>query len=857
MKDIYNIVFYKYKINGIEYRDVCIFYNDGTIEQLPYMDGLKRLKDVANSLGVSKDDVDGLGKFINQEKIHVLSRSEFEDNFKKYMAPAEVVRASKKPETFEELIDRRLDDVEASVVTPKKDTTPKKTTTTTKETTTPKKAAAKAETPEVIPFVVDAGELGEIEIVVPDKAATEEKLAAVTPIASSTAKDTKKDTASNLASTSTRTTTSRKGKSTPKRKKGIGSKIAYGAAALALIFGLGAFAHGDIHLNKTAMEGAMNNSNIPVAAAPAVAGQDANQGSRVLANNTVHSNDYYDGYTYDQLLEVTDSQTQHDEMVRVHDALYGFNVTFADAHVEEGKDIRAALTFEEVIALSQAYNDFTPQEMAAIFNGYGFRSGELTDAYKVATLQLMGGHVIEDREHPVDMSMLLTTQEGKDFYNKYHELYLRVLESEGQEKIDAINAFYAELFSDFPISDDIREVGIAHADGRNSIKSYYLSVTPMVASMEMIAQNYNGIDHTMLDKAIAYFNDIGLCNRAEDNFEIVQQVTMGACVNEDDTNPLYTQYRDAMVNDLTNLDKYVTTDGRRNLADLKRFQDVVNWHAYVDGPWSYHGETYVTYEYDTETKRWTETTTREETTRTQKEMPAEVKEEIDKEIDKENEEAKRQGEEAAKKEEERLQDEADKDAERIEEEIRQDHEDMQNDIDDANAKIEENQRIDQENEGKPEEEQEKKDPVNEDDFGDHGVDFDDDHSNDNGDLDDSVENITTDDSGYVPDEPLPDPNVTGADFDAQYVAPTEVEVVDDSATTNSASGTIDVVPTDTYDAPVEEHHDSTPVETYDAPAEEAPAQQPTSNESAVDQYIESLTDEVIDDEDVIQYIRRN
>ena len=832
MKDIYNIVFYRYNSNG-ERKAACIFYNDGTIEQLPYEDALKLVERVAKGLGVNKGEVDKLDGFINKEKIHVVSGSEFEKNFKKYMAPAEVIKASKKPETIEELIDSRLDKVEASVITPKKEEAKK---TSTKKATT-KKPAAKKEVPEVVPYVVNAGELGEIEIMVPNKEKTATKAAAVTPVAGTTAKDTKKEESSKLASVNT-TTTSRRGKSAPKRRGKLGSKIAYGAAALALIFGLGAFAHGDIHLNKAAMNGAMNNSdNIPVAAAPAVPGQDTNQSSRVLANNTVQSNDYYDGYTYEQLLEVTNSQAQKEEMTRVHDALYGFNVTFADAHVEEGKDIRAALTFEEVVALSQAYNDFTPQEIAAIFNGHGFRSGELSDAYKVATLQLMGAHVIEDREHPVDMSMLLTTQEGKDFYNKYHELYLRVLESEGQEKIDAINAFYAELFSDFPISDDIREVGIAHADGRNSIESYYLSVTPMVASMEMIAQNYNGIDHTMLDKAIAYFNDIGLCNRAEDNFEIVQQVTMGACVNEDDTNPLYTQYRDAMSNDLIKQGKYVTTDAHRNLADLKKFQDVVNWHAYADGFWEYHGESYITYEEYTETKQWTETTTREETTRTEREMPDNVRQEIDSEIDQENEEAKRQAEEAAKKKQEELQKKADEEAAKTQEEIRQDHEDMQNDIDNANQQIDNNNADTDTSNDKP---------VNESDFGDHGVDFDDDHSNENGDLDNSVENITTDDSGYVPDEPLPDPNVTGAEFDAQYVAPTEVEVVEEAAPAPAQEAAPAPEPAqEAAPAPAEEHHEA------------APAPEPTSNESAVDQYINSLTEEVIDDEEVIQYIRRN
>ena len=45
------------------------------------------------------------------------------------------------------------------------------------------------------------------------------------------------------------------------------------------------------------------------------------------------------------------------------------------------------------------------------------------------------------------------------------------------------------------------------------------------------------------------------------------------------------------------------------------------------------------------------------------------------------------------------------------------------------------------------------------------VDFDEDHSDENGNLDDSVENITTNGDGDQTGEELPDPNQTGAEFD--------------------------------------------------------------------------------------------
>ena len=59
---------------------------------------------------------------------------------------------------------------------------------------------------------------------------------------------------------------------------------------------------------------------------------------------------------------------------------------------------------------------FTTEEIRAIFNGYEVDSAEFTNSYKEATLQLMGAFVLETRDMPVDLSQLLNTQEGQEFY---------------------------------------------------------------------------------------------------------------------------------------------------------------------------------------------------------------------------------------------------------------------------------------------------------------------------------------------------------------------------------------------------------------------------------------------------------
>ena len=103
-----------------------------------------------------------------------------------------------------------------------------------------------------------------------------------------------------------------------------------------------------------------------------------------------------------------------------------------------------------------------------------------------------------------------------------------------------------------------------------------------------------------------------------------------------------------------------------------------------------------------------------------------------------------------------MKEEADEEAERIEEEVAQDAADLEENIEDANEQIQENN-----SDNDPSNDN----PVNEYDLG-HGVQFDDEHQDGNGNLNDSVENITTDPHGDETGNDFPDPNEMGAEFDA-------------------------------------------------------------------------------------------
>ena len=556
-----------------------------------------------------------------------------------------------------------------------------------------------------------------------------------------------------------------------KGKRGFGKRLAAAATAVALAFGLGSCANPDVAKNAQPEQTELTQDELANLTDEELlqmitSGElSLEQVKEMLAFGEI-KNDILDNLSYEQLLQVTNSEIQQQEMSKIGNYLDYFNGTFADKYVETNHPgVRAVLTWEEVNAINLAYNDFSKEEIRAIFNGEEVSSADFTNSYKEATLQLMGAFVLETRDMPVNLDSLLNTDEGKAFYQKYNELFLKCKETTGQEQLNAVNAFYQELYKDFPISDEVREVGISHSETRDDIESYKLSVTPMVAAAEIMFQNLE-IDHTLSDKAVAYFNDLGLCEFAQGKYERAEQIML--CAEDDKSLPTYQQFMNTKVKELTDKNIYFVSDEKRDISQYDLFQEWVNGHFNLDANGNFViggsvSQSITTKVVDTYTT--TDTTYHTETTRTEtsnrnkavsmagEDAVSRAEAEVDKQFAAENEAAKAEGEAQAAQNQQQMQEEADKEAEEIREEIAQDDQDFQDKIDDANNQIDENNK--DQNTGNDK-------PVNEGDLG-HGTDFDDQHSNEQGDLDSSVGNITTDGTGANPE--FPDPNESGDAFD--------------------------------------------------------------------------------------------
>lgn len=640
----------------------------------------------------------------------------------------------------------------------------------------------------------------------------------------------------------------RKTRNKKKGKRGFIKKIAAAATAVALAFGLGSCANPDVAKNAQPEQTELTQDELANLTDEELlemitSGElSLEQVKEMLASGEI-KNDILDNLSYEQLLQVTNSEIQQQEMSKVGNYLDYFNGTFADKYVEANHPgVRAVLTWEEVNAINLAYNDFSKEEIRAIFNGEEVSSADFTNSYKEATLQLMGAFVLETRDMPVNLDSLLNTEEGRAFYQKYNELFLRCKETTGQEQLNAVNAFYQELYKDFPISDEVREVGISHSETRDDIESYKLSVTPMVAAAEIMFQNLE-IDHTLSDKAVAYFNDLGLCEFAQGKYERAEQIML--CSEDDKSLPTYQQFMNAKVKELTDKNIYFVSDKNRDISQYDLFQKWVNGHFNLDANGNFViggsvSQSITTKVVDTYTT--TDTTYHTETTRTEtsdrnkavsmagEDAVSRAEAEVDKQFAAENEAAKAEGEAQAAQNQQQMQEEADKEAEEIREEIAQDDQDFQDKIDDANNQIDENNK--DQNTGNDK-------PVNEGDLG-HGADFDDQHSNEQGDLDNSVGNITTDGTGAGSE--LPDPNESGAEFDQEQ--PDYSNQPEGTFTAGEVDGQTFIE----YEEPVAETVDySTTTESY--------TESTVTNEQIADAIVEDMALNPTGEEEVFVYTK--
>ena len=278
------------------------------------------------------------------------------------------------------------------------------------------------------------------------------------------------------------------------------------------------------------------------------------------------SNDDLSGLSYEQLLYITTDKTQQTAMQKISNFMDKYNIDFADKCLDANNvNIRTSLTWDEVNALNLAYNDYTQDQVKAIFNDA--ESMDFANAYKEAYLQLLGAYVLSTNKNPVQLSQLIDSAEGKEFVNKYENSYYEAKNLTGDAKVNSANIFLQKVIDDFSVN----------ATDKKDIESYKLAVAPIVGAAVSIFQDLE-VNQTNLEKVTTYFNNLGLFDQAEENLNMAKALTG----EEEAENPTYQQFKGEKIKEQQTANVYYVNDKKRDLSQLESFKSLVDWHYNLD-----------------------------------------------------------------------------------------------------------------------------------------------------------------------------------------------------------------------------------------------------------------------------------
>ena len=209
----------------------------------------------------------------------------------------------------------------------------------------------------------------------------------------------------------------------------LGVKVTAVAIAGAMLFGLYSCAH------KRSMDGQIANNNIEYSQTETVKDNDK------PVEETAKEDSKKAETAYQKLLAQATSLRQREVMQMMSDNLDYYNIEFANAHKEAGKDIKATITWDEMMALQVAVNDYTDEELREIFPQLKVNAnfvGNTMRNYNKANKQLMMSYIIETKESRVNAYKLVESSEGKEFVKKYEDMYFAAHEATGSDKLEKV-----------------------------------------------------------------------------------------------------------------------------------------------------------------------------------------------------------------------------------------------------------------------------------------------------------------------------------------------------------------------------------------------------------------------------------
>ena len=247
--------------------------------------------------------------------------------------------------------------------------------------------------------------------------------------------------------------------------------------------------------------------------------------------------------------------------------LQRYNGVVSHQYYEEGKGALAH-TWDEVEIQKLMFNDYNEQQLINIYGNYKIDRDKLFNDYLMYIKEETQAHIIQGNSLCKDM--LFESDEARFFYDKFESYVINYNRaSNNDDKRLIAEEFFKTIRRKFDFDDY----------DTTKIKSYYLSITPIVNAMNLICADKK--DVILSEDELGYFNDMFFEDIVNNKINNIAAIVNS--VNSDDDN--YQKLKEAAIEKLSDDKLYDIYENRditdyakykKNIIDVKREEDKTN-----------------------------------------------------------------------------------------------------------------------------------------------------------------------------------------------------------------------------------------------------------------------------------------
>lgn len=273
-------------------------------------------------------------------------------------------------------------------------------------------------------------------------------------------------------------------------------------------------------------------------------------------------------YSYDELIQRCQTNTLRQfAMKKIYNYINDYNLVSSYFYKEDDLDVKLSHTVDEVAAMYLFYNDLEMEEIGSIFSQTELDFQQLKSILISAQYQSSLAHNIQTRS--LNKSCLLIKPEDQELYNRYEKIFIDMNETyDFDKKTNFVKKFNQMVREDL--------TGMATNDYTN-VGSKHLIIKEFVDAMRRVEIV---VDYPLTDQEIKYIDGLleNVVSQKINGIEALQNIGNGDLADSSlnngeivDTNPYYSDFREAIIKELEDKKSYSTIESDRDVTLLKSF----------------------------------------------------------------------------------------------------------------------------------------------------------------------------------------------------------------------------------------------------------------------------------------------